>query len=78
MSERSERIIKHVASARSAELLIRTPPQAVAAMSERSERIIKHVASARSAELLIRTPPEAVAAMSERSERSPRLTGRVA
>jgi hypothetical protein len=38
MSERSERIIKHVASARSAELLIRTPPEAVAAMSERSER----------------------------------------
>ncbi len=29
MSERSERIIRQVAAARSAELLIRTPPQAV-------------------------------------------------
>jgi hypothetical protein len=29
MSERSERIIEQVASARSAELLIRTPPKAV-------------------------------------------------
>ncbi len=29
MNERSERIIRHVASARSAEPLIRTPPNAV-------------------------------------------------
>jgi hypothetical protein len=60
MSERSERIIRHVVPVRSTGIAHAHTAEVGRHMSERSERIIRHVVSARSAEQLMRIPPKAV------------------